>query len=331
MKIAIIGSRGHIGYVFRGMKRLPDAEIAAISAGSDDPLDVLVKCCRDAGQVPAQFADWQEMLDKVKPDVVCIDGPFHLHAAMSAAALKRGIHVFCEKPIALDFAQLDNVQRAWRDSGKHIRSMVGLRYADAFLHAKTLIDNGAVGKIKFIRTQKSYKLGSRPAFYRSRDTFGGTIPWVGSHAADWIMFFSGAKFVSVTALHDAGDNRGHGDLEMLGSAIFRMDNGIIADMGIDYLRPAEAPTHGDDRVRIAGSAGVLEVSGGRIILTDASGERMIEPPPADRDVFSDFILELVSGRPSLVTDEETFELTRAVLAARESADRGETLKIQENL
>ena len=41
-----------------------------------------------------------------------IDGPFERHAEMAASALERGIHVFCEKPIALDFAQLETLRRA---------------------------------------------------------------------------------------------------------------------------------------------------------------------------------------------------------------------------
>ncbi len=329
MNIALIGCRGHIGYVFRGLKRLPGVKITAIASGSDDPVEKLAGLCRENGHTPEIFADWEKMLDTAQPDLLCIDGPFERHAEMAAAALDRGVDVFCEKPVALDWTQFARLKKAWQKSGRHIRSMVGLRYADAFLHAYTLIKSGAVGKIKFIRTQKSYKLGSRPDFYRARNTYGGTIPWVGSHALDWIIFYSGAKFSTVTALHEASDNRGCGELEVIGSAIFRMDNGIIADMGIDYLRPEAAPTHGDDRVRIAGTGGILEVSGGKIILTDADGERIIDPPPAERDVFSDFVLELTTGRPALATDEETFDLTAAVLLARDSADSGNTLKFKD--
>ncbi|MBR2344724.1 MAG: Gfo/Idh/MocA family oxidoreductase [Lentisphaeria bacterium] len=326
MKIVLVGCFGHIGYVFRGLERVPSVEIAAVASGSEAPADVLTSLCLEHGQHPVVYRDWQQMFDEVQPDVACIDGPFDKHAEMAAYALAHGIHVFCEKPIALDFAQLAMVRSAWLESGKHIRSMVGLRYADAFLHAYKLVDSGAVGKIKFIRTQKSYKLGRRPDFYKVRKSYGGTIPWVGSHAVDWIMFYSQAAFSAVTAYHDADDNCGHGDLEMVGHALFKMDNGVIADAGIDYLRPAAASTHGDDRVRIAGTSGVLEVRGGKIYLINGDGEQEIVPPPADRDVFSDFILELTTGRPALVTDAQTFALTYAVLLARESADRGKTLE-----
>jgi predicted dehydrogenase len=325
MKIALIGSRGHIGYVFGGLFRVPGVEIAAISSGCGDSPENVLAMCREKGHSPAVYADWRQMIDEVKPVLVCVDGPFDRHAEMAAEVLKKNIHVFCEKPIALDFEQLQMIRKAWQTSGKHIRSMVGLRYDAAFLHAYRLVKDGAVGKIKFIRTQKSYKLGQRPDFYKTRATYGGTIPWVGSHALDWIIFYTGAEFECVTAYHDAGDNNGHGDLEVACHCLFRMKNGIIADAGIDYLRPAEADGHGDDRVRIAGTDGVLEVIAGKVHLINRDGDRFIEPPEADRDVFSDFVLELSGNRPSLVTDEETFALAEAVIMARDSADCGKTL------
>lgn len=325
MKVALIGSRGHVMYVFAGLSRVPQAEIAAVSSGCEDSPEQLLTMCREYGLSPAVYDDWRQMIQEVKPDLVVVDGPFHLHAAMAAEILSRGIHVFCEKPIALDLEELSMLEKAWKNSAAHIRSMVGLRYDAAFLHAWRLVKNNAVGKIKFIRTQKSYKLGRRPEFYKNRKTYGGTIPWVGSHAFDWIIFYTGAEFESVTALHDASDNCDHGDLEVACHALCRMKNGIIADAGIDYLRPATADGHGDDRVRIAGTGGVIEVIDGKIHLINADGDVYITPPEADRDVFSDFVLELSTGRQALVSDEETFALAKAVILARDSADRRETI------
>ena len=325
LKFAMIGCRGHWNsYVFGGIRNGASVDLAAVCGGGDDPAP-LKNAAAKSGFQPVVYDDWKKMLADVKPDLVCIDGPFELHAEMAAQALANGSHVFCEKPIALALEQLDRLEDVWRKSGKHIRSMVGLRYNPAFLHAFRLVQAGAVGKIKLIRTQKSYKLGQRKEFYKKRATYGGTIPWVGSHALDWLLYYTGERFEQVTAYHDAEDNNNHGDLEVAGHCLFRMSGGIIADAGVDYLRPAAAPSHGDDRVRIAGTRGVVEVMGGKVHIIDSEGERVIEPPPADRDVFSDFTIELTTGRRALVTDEETFALTRAVLLARESADTGKTI------
>lgn len=324
MKLCMIGKRGHAYYVFESIHEVPGMTIPCISGGGDDPAPLL-ELAEKNGFHPEVRGDWKQMLDEFHPDVVCVDGPFELHAEMCAEALKRNIHVFCEKPIALTLEQLDMVRAAHAAGSARIVSMVGLRYEPAFLQAARMVHSGAIGKVKSIRAQKSYKLGSRPEFYRHRETYGGTIPWVGSHALDWILYFSRDTFLSVTAIQSAEDNAGHGDLEVVAQCQFRMRSGILASAGIDYLRPQSAPTHGDDRVRAAGTEGVIEVRDGRIILIDKDGKREITPDAPDRHLFSDFLLELSGGRPSLVSDDETFELTRSCLLAQQAADSGETI------
>jgi len=324
MKLCMIGKRGHAYYVFESIREVPGVTIPCISGGGDDPAPLQVMAEKN-GFHPEVRGDWKQMLDEFHPDVVCIDGPFELHAEMCAEALKRNIHVFCEKPVALTLEQLELVRSAHAASSARIVSMVGLRYEPAFLQAARMVHAGAIGKLKSIRAQKSYKLGSRPEFYKHRETYGGTIPWVGSHALDWILYFSRDTFQSVTAIQSAEDNAGNGDLEIVAQCQFRMKSGILASAGIDYLRPQSAPTHGDDRVRAAGTEGVIEVRDGRIILIDKDGKREITPEAPDRRLFSDFLLELSGGRPALVSDDETFELTRSCLLAQQAADSGETI------
>lgn len=326
MKFCMAGCRGHWNpYVFGGIKKVPFVELLGISSACSDSPKPLISTSEKAGFNPVAFDDWRVMLDKIRPDLLCVDGPFELHAEMCIAALSRGINVFCEKPIALNFQELAEIEKIWRSSGTHIRSMIGLRYDPAFLYAAHLVKSGRIGRIKLVRTQKSYKLGSRPDFYKDRKTYGGTIPWVGSHAIDWILYFTGADFECVTAYHDSSDNLDHGSLEVAAHCLFRMKNGIIADAGIDFLRPQTAVSHGDDRIRVTGTQGVIEVIGGRIHLIDADGDRFIEVPPADRDIFSDYAIELATGKPALVSDDETFKLAYAILLARESADVNKTL------
>ncbi len=324
MKLCMIGKRGHAYYVFESIREVPGVTIPCISGGGDDPAPLQAMAEKN-GFHPEVRGDWKQMLDEFHPDVVCIDGPFELHAEMCTEALKRNIHVFCEKPVALTLEQLELVRSAHAASSARIVSMVGLRYEPAFLQAARTVHAGAIGKLKSIRAQKSYKLGSRPEFYKHRETYGGTIPWVGSHALDWILYFSRDTFQSVTAIQSAEDNAGNGDLEIVAQCQFRMKSGILASAGIDYLRPQSAPTHGDDRVRAAGTEGVIEVRDGRIILIDKDGKREITPEAPDRRLFSDFLLELSGGRPALVSDDETFELTRSCLLAQQAADSGETI------
>ncbi len=320
MKLCIIGSRGHIYYVFESIRQIPGITLDAISSGCEDDPAPLAERAAKAGFAPAIHADWKAMLDTVNPDLVAIDGPFDRHAEMAAYALERGIHVFCEKPIALTLEDLAEVEQAQAKSGAHLTSMVGLRYQADFQYALQLVRQGAVGKVKLIKAQKSYRLGQRPEFYKHRATYGGTIPWVGSHALDWILAFSGSPFKTIYATHSATDNFNHGELEIACQCLFTMENGVQAQASIDYLRPAAAPSHGDDRVRVAGTEGVLEVIGGKVILIDREGQRELPVPSPERAIFADFANSLSGQTKCLVSEAETFELTRACLLARQSAD-----------
>lgn len=327
MKLCIAGVRGHHGYVFEELEQFPGIKIAGICSGCSDDISSLSERCRTAGHHPVVYDDYLQMLDEQHPDAVVINGPFEQHTPMSIKALERKIHIFCEKPVALTLDDLHRLEDAYsRTSGVFLMAMVGLRYDPAFRTAWNAVKAGAAGKVKLIHAQKSYKLGERSDFYRNRKTYGGTIPWVGSHAIDWISWFSGSEFESVRASHTMEDNFGHGDLEIAAQFQFLMKNGIQASASLDYLRPAAASTHGDDRIRVAGTGGIIEVAGGRVRLIDSAGEREIPIDTSYGGIFKDFVWHIEGRRTALINAQESFALTRVCLLTRESADAGTAVR-----
>ena len=323
LKLALIGARGHVGYVLRVLKDLPEVSVCAVSSGSSESAEPLAGNCRNLGQDPKIYNDYISMLDNEKPDIVSVCGPFELHAKMCCDCLERNISVFCEKPIALSLEELEQIRAAYDKCDKEkvkIISMVGFRGEAPFRTAYDAVSKGLIGKVKMINTRKSYKLGNRAAYYHKRETYGGTIPWVGSHALDWILWFGKADFKSIYAVHDTADNGGNGDLEMTALVSCVLENNVMASASIEYLRPAAAPTHGDDQVRVAGTRGVVEVMHGKVTLITSEEYKELELLP-ERGIFYDFARHILYGEPCIVDAEETFELTRACLAARDFADR----------
>ena len=138
---------------------------------------------------------------------------------------------------------------------------------------------------------------------------------------DWLHWFSGRKFHSVYASHSVKDNRDNGELEMSAMCQFTLEDEIFASVSIDYLRPANAPTHGDDRIRIAGTEGVIEVRGGKAYLIDSKvkGEQELELVMPGR-IFDDFVKQVRGEGKCLVSAEDTFIATEACLRAVISAD-----------
>ena len=322
MKLCIIGARGHQGYVFSDLPKMPHVRLVGISTGSpEDDIERLRQTCGEHGKTAQAFEDYRQMMDEAKPDVISIAGPFEQHAEMSVEALQRGIHVFCEKPVATTLEDLAKLRKTHAQTDLHLAGMMGLRYDPAFYTAWRAVQDGIIGAVRLLNTQKSYKLGTRPDYYRDRQTYGGTIPWVGSHAIDWVHWFSRESFVSVHASHTTQHNRGHGDLEMSALCQFTLTNDVFASTSVDYFRPGNAPSHGDDRARVVGTEGVIEVRGGEIFVinSETNGEENL-PPTCDRSLFHDFVAHAAGSNTSLLGAEDTFAVTEACLLARESAD-----------
>lgn len=331
MKLCMIGDRGHNGYVLAGLRQMPRVRVVGLSPGTtqDDVAD-LKTWCDEHGHTPELFTDHREMLDMTEPDVVSICGPFESHAEMCIEAFRRNIHVFCEKPVAITLEGLEALESAYVETEVHFAAMMGLRYDPAFYTAWSAVQDGAVGTVRLLNTRKSYKLGDRAPYYWRRETYGGTIPWVGSHAIDWVYWFSGESFISVCASHTTKYNQGCGDMEVSALCHFTLTNEVFASVSMDYFRPTNAPTHGDDRVRVVGTDGVIEVRGGEVFLindeTD-SEERLATA--CDRQIFHDFVEHIEGKATSLLGGEETLTVTRACLLARRSADEGRWIGFEE--
>jgi len=324
MRICMIGNSGHNGYVLSGIAKPDEDAIVGVAPGSEgEDVARLIEQCVAKGHSPGPFGEYAAMLDELRPDVVTVSCHFGDHARVAAEVLKRGMHAFVEKPVATTLDGLKTLRELHAASKAQFSAMLGIRYDGAMRAAYEAIRRGAVGTVRLVTAQKSYKLGTRPAFFKDRATYGGTIPWVGAHAIDWIRWMSGEEFTSVRASHSRAHNRGNGDLEVSAACHFTMTGDVMATANIDYLRPATAKTHGDDRVRVAGTKGVVEVRGGVVYLVndEAGGAREL-PPVKKGQIFADFLAQVRGDGTCLISAEDAFRATEACLLARQSADEG---------
>jgi len=324
LKICVIGCCGHVGMVLEGIAASGGQQVVCAYSGTkEDNVDALRDMITNEGIQAKCYADYREMLDQEQPDICVVDNVFYRHGEATAYALSKGISTFCEKPLALNLPELEKVREAAKGTGALLWAMQTMRYDPLFYTARHLVKQGAIGEVLMLNAQKSYRLGSRPDFYRKRETFGGTIPWVAIHPIDSILSLVENKVETVYATHSAKGNQGHEELEASGQILLRLSGGIHTGINFDYLRPASAPTHGDDRIRIAGTEGVLEIRAGKIDLIDKNGasspEIMTSP-----SVWEAFI-DAHNGHPGLITTENSIESTRIALLAREAADKDEVI------
>ncbi len=322
MKIVQIGNIGHACYAYAEMRRR-HWDLGALSCGrhgiEEEGMAATCDALHSCGFSPKLYSDYKEMLTCEQPDIAIVNPWFNEIGAVALYALERGIHVFCEKPIATDMDTLTKIEACVRQKKAVLAPMFESRYFNAFLAAKKAIDEGLIGKIRLMDSRKSYKLGSRPLCYSSRETYCGIIPWVAIHAIDWMAWLSGEKYIDVFATHSCSDNGNNGDMDITAAVQFTMTNDVIATVTADMYRPSSASTHGDDRVRLVGTKGIIEVKGGRaVLLSDQCGGEKELCFVSNRDIFADF-LDQINGIENDLTAESAIEATRWALLADMSA------------
>lgn len=320
MKAAIIGTSGHIDLALEVRDRLPQVSFVGVAPGSadEDAREFFVDQM-EASLIPF-YEDYRRMLDREKPDLAVVAPFFFLQSRIACECLERGINVFVEKPMSVSLEQLERLRRAYMLGKADLCPMLTSRYLPSFHAAWRAVRDGMVGEPLLITALKSYKLGTRHPMYTHRATYGGTIPWVAIHGIDWIHWFTGGGIAEVSASHTAAGNGGHGEMESSGVCMFRLANSGTASLAFDYFRPGPAPTHGEDKVRIAGEKGVLEIAGGEASLfpRDAAPRRLEKEEPLS--LFQEYVRHLEEGTPLRVTAADAFEISELALRCREAAD-----------
>jgi predicted dehydrogenase len=322
LKIGMIGAAGHVNYVTAGIQELGDARLCAVAAGCAEEDVASVAARMKAGEDVARYADYRELLAQEDLDIVGISPYYYLHAEISAASLEAGMAVFCEKPVSLDLPGLARVREARERSGRPLGMMLAFRYDPVFATARRLVAEGAIGSPTVAYGQKSYKRGNRPEFYRKRETFGGIIPWVGIHALDWVRWVSGCDYRRACAHHTKLHRPDYPGMEDAAGVTMVMDNGGTAVMSFDFLRPAGAPTHGDDRLRLLGERGALEIIGNRLQLITETGVENIDVPANGPGCFADFARSVAdpSQNTCRISSGDVLRVTEIALKTRMSAD-----------
>ncbi|MCE5251454.1 Gfo/Idh/MocA family oxidoreductase [bacterium] len=322
IKIGMIGTTGHTATIIDDIPQVPGTELAAYAVYDNPGL-----------KIPAGtriYDTYEEMLEKEQLDIVGICLPYHQNARASIAAAKKGIHIMSEKPVATTIGDLDELLGAVIKHKVRLTALLSMRMEPQFRAVHDAIAEGKIGEPILATAQKSYKFGeSRPDFYKDGILYGGTIPWVGIHAIDYIHYTTQMNYTRVAAFQGNKDHPDYPGCEDYAGVLLGMRNGGTAMINMDYLRPETAPTHGDDRLRVIGSEGVVEIKdlATRVELITTSQKPYDIPLPERKSFFADFIAELRGQGKHVIAPEEPFEMTRVSLLARQAADENAIIRL----
>jgi predicted dehydrogenase len=319
MKLAFIGGLGH--QYLRGLLADPAFDVKYPVAVASDGYDA-DRAREFAGKlgVPFEwFDDSRAMLDKFKPDVVNVGAMYGHAGAITAAVLERGVPVVSDKPAAATWEQLERLKQL--TSRANLITEFNFRSMAPFRAARDAVAQGLVGTVTLATAQKSYRFGKRPAWYGDRASYGGTILWVAGHGIDAIRFVTGQAFTRVTGRHGNVTHPELGSMEDHTTNLFVLSGGGTAAVHADYLRPAKAPTHGDDRLRVIGSAGVVEVRDGKcVLITNDREPAEIQPAGPVRPTHVELMAAARGEATDLYSTAHTLEMAAVLLAARDAAD-----------
>ncbi len=326
-RVGLIGLHGHQGALLNGCQALDDCEFVAICCDDAPKLEAFKRS--ELGQQARAYTDYREMLDQEPLDICGVCNINNQRTQMLIDLAEAGIHILSEKPLVTSLDDLAKVREAVDASPSRLSMLLTMRFTPAYESVHDIIASGAIGTVALATVQKSYKLGDRPQWQRARETFGGTIPFVGIHALDLVRWCTGLEFTEGMAYHSNAAHPEIREMEDNASVVVRLANGGTATARIDYCRPAPAPTHGDDRLRVAGNKGVVEVveCGTKVILMTEDEEPHEVPLPEPTDFFADYVASVKGERKHRIAAADAFRMTEITLKLREAADEGHLVKL----
>lgn len=197
VRVGIIGPGWWSEVMFvKAVRAHPGAELVAV-CGRDEGR---TKAFADENGIPLVFTDVAEMCDSGEVDAVIISTVNKTHHPLTMAALQRGVHVLCEKPLAMNPAEADEMAAAARASGLTCMVPFTYRFMPTSQYVKRLIDEGYVGKpyLLNLRYYTGYARSGAYAWRFDLDEAGsGILGDLGTHWFDMARWLFG-EFAAVT-------------------------------------------------------------------------------------------------------------------------------------
>ncbi len=212
------------------------------------------------------YANEKEMLADPQIEAVCVCTPSGYHFSSVINAARAGKHIVCEKPLAINKTQLDEVCSVCRESGVCVSVISQNRYADSIRRVKTALEEGLLGKLvcadiymKYHRSQEYYDSGAW------RGTLavdgGGALMNQGIHGVDLLLYLAG----DIKTVYAVAKTRSRNiEVEDVLSAVVEYENGAT---GVIQATTAVFPGY-PRRLELNGDRGTVILNETSIVRWD---------------------------------------------------------------
>ena len=281
-----------------------------------------------------KYSDWQELLAKEELDLLVTCLPHHLYRPVVTAALKRGCHVYKDKPFAKDLADAKKMVAAAKRYQRRIFVGAQRKFSPSFIQAKKIVDQGELGRVHFVRGAIHYYW--TPVFtdsmrWRGRQEESGGIAIIdsGYHILDAVLAYHGkpsSVFAATGSLRAA--EKGNYDIDDKAALILSYRDGSLGAITISF-----ATVPGEFRVVLHGQKGTLDVTASQMNLY--RGDKLIKQIAEDdakvntlEAQFAHCIRALAKGEPSLCDMGPALDVQKVIEAAYQSDQTGQVVRVR---
>lgn len=294
-----------------------------------------------------------EELLELDLDAVSICSANATHGEFSIAALDKGIHVLCEKPMAISFEECVSMNEAAKRNNKFLMIAQNQRLTKTHLKAKELIGQGVIGEILSFRTVFGHPgpeawTGALDTWFFDKKTAAfGAMADLGVHKTDLIHFLTDDVITEVSAKLETLDKKFPSgepiSVDDNAFCIYKMKSGITGTMHVSWTFYGQE----DNSTIIYGSKGILrcyddptyslivEKLDGTVDRYEvdkiASNEEQASGEIENTGVIDTYVDSIVNNQPPLISGEEVIKTMNVIFAAEESAATGKTIVIEENI
>jgi predicted dehydrogenase len=342
LKCAVIGvgvGKAHV----RGYREHPRAEVVALADINGERL----KKVNEELRVPKLYTSVEEMLKNEKLDVVSVATPNKFHKPLTVQALEAGCHVLCEKPMAMNAGEAQQMLDAASRAGKRIMINFSYRFVSHAQCMKRQVDAGLLGEIYYAQTIWHRRRGM-PGFggWFGQKTMAGGGPLIdlGVHRLDlalWLMGYPKPVWVMGSTYDHIASRIAEAagkeyDVEDLAVGMIRFDNG--ATLEIEASWAANVQERERMETRLLGTEGgcfFFNLDEGYKwdlkFFVEREGQQFDLAPHAPVkggvSAMRHFVDSIVNDRPHIATGEEGMTVMQILDAIYESASKGEPVRV----
>jgi UDP-N-acetylglucosamine 3-dehydrogenase len=289
------------------------------------------------------YNDYQDLLDSGEVDAVSVCTPNYLHAPISIAALKAGIHVLCEKPMATSKEEAEAMIAAANGSGKKLMIGHNQRFVSSHQKARKLIQSGEIGKIYSFRTAFGHGgpevwsvEGKEGWFFQKEKAFVGAMGDLGVHKTDLLRYVLGEEIVEVGSFVETSA-KDFADVDDNAVCVLKTESGIIGTLAASWAYVSKE----DNSTIIYGEKAILRLEDdpanslvvqyangdvvnyqlGKIQSNEAGGQRTSQ-------VIDQFVDAVIQDKEVPVTGEEGMKSLEVILAALESNETKQIVRVR---